>query len=189
MNYEKLKSTVADWLHRTDLNKVIPAFIKLAESRINRDIRVAEMETEIVGDVDGNDIELPDNYRQIKFLMIDGTPVNYVSNLQGHAYTNNILGYTQINNKIRPFAKEGSKYQLVYYAQVPSLSEDEPENWLLSKYPDIYLYATLIESAPYIKDDGRVATWATAYQNAITTLMQQNEIQRFGDTGLTIRRA
>ena len=41
MNYEDLKKSVADLLHTTDLQDVIPTFVMLAESRINRDIRVS----------------------------------------------------------------------------------------------------------------------------------------------------
>ena len=38
-NYTELKASIADFLNRDDLTSVIPDFITLAESQINRDIR------------------------------------------------------------------------------------------------------------------------------------------------------
>ena len=38
-NYTELKSSLADWLNRSDLTTVIPDFITLAESQFNREIR------------------------------------------------------------------------------------------------------------------------------------------------------
>lgn len=35
----------------------------------------------------------------------------------------------------------------------------ETTNWLLEAHPDVYLYGTLFESAPYLVDDERVPMW------------------------------
>jgi hypothetical protein len=32
--------------------------------------------------------------------------------------------------------------------------------------PDLYRYATLVSSAPFLKDDPRLATWVALYQQA-----------------------
>lgn len=190
MNYTQLQATVADWLHRTDLDDVIPAFIKLAESRINRDLRVAEMEAVATGSHLSGDIALPDDYRQVKSLLVDGRPMAYMSQLQGEVYAGQQpYGYTQIGNVFKLYPSGGERYTLHYYASIPSLSDIDQSNWLLTKYPDVYLYATLLESAPYIKDDARVQTWAAAYQNAIGTVMAQDTVQKYGDAGLVIRGA
>ena len=37
--YTELKASIADFLNRDDLTTVIPDFITLAESQINRDVR------------------------------------------------------------------------------------------------------------------------------------------------------
>ena len=38
-NFTNLKSSIADWLNRSDLTAIIPAFITLAETQLNREIR------------------------------------------------------------------------------------------------------------------------------------------------------
>ena len=48
-NYTGLKTSIADFLNRDDLTAVIPDFIALAESQINRDIRHWKMEARTSG--------------------------------------------------------------------------------------------------------------------------------------------
>lgn len=43
----------------------------------------------------------------------------------------------------------------------------DPTNAIITDHPDVYLYATLVESAPYLKDDPRVAVWKTEYAERI----------------------
>lgn len=186
MNYTTLKSAIADWLHRSDLTAVIPTFIMLAESRINRDLRVSDMEKVVSGSVAG-DITLPTDFRQVKSLIVDDRKINYLSEKQGMVYEGEPYGYSQVGGALKLYPAGGQSYTLQYYASIPSLSDAAPANWLLSKYPEIYLYASLLESAPYMNDDARMQTWAMAYQNAITTLSQQDAVRKYGDSGLTIQ--
>ena len=190
MNYTELQETVADWLHRSDLNGVLPIFIKLAESRINRDLRTEEMVKSVTGSVTDSTITLPDDFRQAKSVLVNGKPVVYASSLEskrydvaGYAYFYTIVG-NQIN--IRP-KSTSADYELVYYASIEPLSDNKPTNWLLAKYPDVYLYAVLLESAPYIKDNEAAEVWAVAYSNAIRTVGEQDLVAKHGDAGLVIR--
>ena len=43
-NYATLQTEVADFLHRTDLTSAIPTFIQLAETKLNRILRLRAME-------------------------------------------------------------------------------------------------------------------------------------------------
>ena len=42
-NYTNLKAAIADWLLRDDLTAVIPSFIALAETQMQREIRHHKM--------------------------------------------------------------------------------------------------------------------------------------------------
>lgn len=190
MNFTELRSTVADWLHRTDLNGVLPTFIKLAESRINRDLRTEEMVKSVASNMTDSTITLPDDFRQVKTVLINGKPVVYVSSLESKKY--DVAGdahfYTIVGNQINVRPKSGSAdYELVYYASIEPLGGNKPTNWLLTKYPDVYLYAVLLESAPYIKDNEAAEVWAIAYSNAIRTVAEQDLVAKHGDAGLMIR--
>lgn len=47
----------------------------------------------------------------------------------------------------------------MWYAELAELSAEAPTNALLTGWPQLYFYAALSESAPYLKDDPRLATW------------------------------
>lgn len=60
-NYTDLQSTVADWLHRSDLTSAIPTFIQLAEKQMSRELRLKNQETEVT-DTATTTIALPADY-------------------------------------------------------------------------------------------------------------------------------
>ena len=65
-----------------------------------------------------------------------------------------------------------------YYARVPALTDVETFNWILTEYPDIYLYGSLVHAAPYLADDQRITVWAALYQSAVDALNQDNTKSR-----------
>ena len=50
-----------------------------------------------------------------------------------------------------------------YRLAITRLSETNAVNWLLNDHPDVYFYATLLHSAPYLDDDQRISVWAGLY--------------------------
>jgi hypothetical protein len=59
---------------------------------------------------------------------------------------------------------------MVYYQQVPPLSNVTTTNWLLSKSPDVYLYGALVHAAPFLMDDQRINTFASFYSQRVEAL-------------------
>jgi len=49
--------------------------------------------------------------------------------------------------------------QAQYWAKLTPVSSTVPTSRFLTENPDIYLYAALLESAPYLKDDNRIPVW------------------------------
>jgi hypothetical protein len=60
--------------------------------------------------------------------------------------------------------------ELAYYAKLSKLSDSNTTNWLLTAAPDAYLYGTLMQAAPYLQDDARIATWSALYSSALEDL-------------------
>jgi hypothetical protein len=40
-------------------------------------------------------------------------------------------------------------------------------NWCLQQWPDLYLYGSLMHTAPYLKDDPRLAVWENLFEKAL----------------------
>lgn len=50
------------------------------------------------------------------------------------------------------------------------LGDDQQTNFITEYAPDLLLYATLLESAPFLKNDERITTWQTMYDRAAKAL-------------------
>lgn len=57
----------------------------------------------------------------------------------------------------------GQEINQAYQQPITSLGPANLTNWLITDHPDVYFYATLKHSAPYLKEDERIALWAGLY--------------------------
>jgi len=80
-NYTGLKTSIADFLNRDDLTAVIPDFIALAESQINRDIRHWKMEARTSGQQSALDeyMQIPADWVETIRLHLTGTGTSVVN--------------------------------------------------------------------------------------------------------------
>lgn len=182
-NYSTLKSAIADFINRSDLTAVIPTFIALAEAQMERPLRVRQMIERATAPVDTQYSALPADFLEAKtFKLTSTTPVQplafatpeQMDDLDGS--TGSAVGrprnFTIIGNQIRVNPIPDSVYtaELVYFAKLNKLSDSNPTNFLLTSSPDAYLYGSLMQTAPYLKDDERVAVWGTLYNTAIESI-------------------
>jgi len=77
--------------------------------------------------------------------------------------------------------------ELLYYTKIPALSSLITENWLLDYAPDVYLYGSLLHSAPYLQEDARVGVWAQMYSASVARLNQESEDATASGSGLTLK--
>jgi hypothetical protein len=77
---------------------------------------------------------------------------------------------------------------LEYWAAVPDLTEESPNNWLLDRYPDVYLYGSLLIAAAYLQDDGRVPLWTQAYSESVTAANMASERSEYSGVALRLQR-
>lgn len=181
-NYSDLQNSIAYWLHRGDLTSIIPDFITLAEAKLNRRLRLRAMENTATGTV-AQTVSLPTGYVGMRSLTVSAGstsyPLIYVppSEVQG---TNDApLNYSIIGDSIHfePYSSSYS-YSLTYYKAFDALSSGV--NWLITNAPDVYLYATLLEASPYIKDADRTAIHAQQLEAAIQALEASDKKDRYG---------
>jgi hypothetical protein len=74
----------------------------------------------------------------------------------------------------------------VYYARLTALSADNPTTGLFEWAPDLYLYASLLQAAPYLRDDARVPIWLAAYDTLVQQLIAADSAADY-PSGLTIQ--
>ena len=185
--YAELKSSIANWLNRDDLTAVIPDFIALAEAQIARDIRHWRQEKRVTTLVNEQYENLPiDWLEMIQIQLTAGGRLQVISaaELQERKEASSIAQkpkhYRLTSDQIEFYPAPDSSYEVVmqYYARVPALTDVETFNWILTEYPDIYLYGSLVHAAPYLADDQRITVWAALYQSAVDALNQDNTKSR-----------
>ena len=197
-NYTELKSAVADWLLRTDLTSVIPTFISLAQAQINRDVRDHRMVSRATSILNTEYFATPTDWVETIRYQINTSPVvtlEFVSPDQAaeEKIKFNVAGkplfYTHVGAEIQVVPAPDSNYtsELTYYAKIPALSDSNATNWLLDYAPDVYLYATLMQAAPYLDDDQRLGVWAGLYEKAVGALKVQDQRARLGSSSLKMR--
>ena len=76
--FSELKTEIADYCDRSDLTSQIPTFIKLAEARMNRSLRVRLMETvKLISTVgDSKRYPLPSDYLQLRTIQYDNSTIS-----------------------------------------------------------------------------------------------------------------
>lgn len=196
--YSQLKSAVANWLNRSDLDSVIPDFIALAEAQFNRTVRHRKMVTRLQSTLSGPYTNFPADWLQtIRFQLNTNpvTPLLFVTPEQAleesmvYSAGQQPLFYTVVGEQFQVVPAPNTSYatELLYYAKLPALSDSNTTNWLLTESPDLYLYGALIQSAPYLKEDERINTWAGIYQKLLDDMMLADEHARIGSSKLKTR--
>ena len=66
MTYAELQQSVTDYMHRNDLAALIPGFIELARTRINRDLRVRAMLEENTVTPVANPFPVPTDFLEMR---------------------------------------------------------------------------------------------------------------------------
>lgn len=176
--YAELQTAIADFLNRDDLTATIPTFIDLAEANFQRDVDHWRRETSTTTSVNSRYSALPSDFSSLVRLSLQGdhdalSPMSLNEMAKRRAQINNTAGrptnYALTDGQIEMFPTPGDTYTLewVYAQTIPRLSDSNTTNWLLDLAPDVYLYGSLVHTAPYLKEDNRAAVWASIYQAAL----------------------
>ena len=203
--YTNLCTAVANWLARDDLTSRIPEFITLFEAKANRELRCPQMEKRSYTSVDtGNTapefISLPGDFQTMRRLRLSGVTgkprLANVSGQQADMLRYSIANasgqpefFTIVGNELELIPTPGQNYELemIYRANLDPLDSDTASNWLLDLAPDAYLYGALLEAAPYMKDDNRIAVWAAGLTTVFDGLNRLGMEQSYMSGPMSVR--
>lgn len=184
--YTELKAEIADWLNRQNLTAQIPSFIRLLESQVQRQVRTHDMLKRATADLADQFIALPSDFLGVKNVQLNTDPVtrleykpigdlDYARARLSTAQTPKYYAILGNTIEVAPVPDTTYQIEITYYSTIPSLSDSVATNWLLTKHPDIYLFGSLLQAAPYLKDDERVPMWGNALQTSIEDINLEQE--------------
>lgn len=197
-NYAELQASVADFLNRDDLTAIIPTFITLAEAVMSRQFRAPEMVKRATVTVDSEYEDRPADWLETIRYQINTNPITVLefvtpeeAIIQKTKYSapNTPMFFSTVGTQFQHVPAPDTAYtaELMYYSRIPALSNTNTTNWLLTANPDIYLYATLVQTAPYLKEDERITVWAGLYDRLAEDLRIANERAKTGSSRLVTR--
>lgn len=206
-DHASLVTAVTEYLARDQdatLIARIPTFIQLAEAKFNRELFVRQMEQRSTALTDSASsepefISLPSDFqsmRRVRLSSVTGKPhLSFLSGTQMDEYRyggGNTAGqpryFTIFGTELELYPTPDAAYtiEMVYRQNIPALATNDP-NWLLTLAPDVYLYGALLESAPYIKEDGRIQTWGLGFTTALDGLNRLGLTSTFNAGPMTVR--
>ena len=184
-SYATLQTAVADYLARDDLTSYIPNFIQNAENKLYRTLNLRNEETALSVTITSGVAAVPTDFKAMKFCYYNSSPINLlrwvgIEELYNDYPTRSETGYPEV------IAREGSNFVFgpvaidgttilkgIYYAKQDPLRTTDP-SWYVTNAPEVLLYGSLLEAAPFIQDDPRIMVWQKFYDDAVATLKREN---------------
>jgi hypothetical protein len=179
--YTWLLASVGTWNgNRSDLAALIPDFVMLAEKRLNADLeaRLQDSVVMLTPTIGVNTVAIPSDVSDMKSLSIAkfGALEYITPDLFSKLFSDSVVGtprmYTIIGEAIYlgPTPDSTTGIACAYRAFLPPLADSAGTNWLIEKYPNCYLAATMIESIAYTKNVGDLPMWEKKYADAIASV-------------------
>jgi len=189
-NYTELQAALTNWLNRTDLASRIPEFIALAEPDMRRRLRDSRSSSTLTMGAGTNLSAVPAAAKEIESIRYNESDKQYPLRKMTAAQLARVR--SSGNGIPQAFAVYGSQIhwdrpssdafqtEVTYIEKITPLSVGSPTNTTLTNSPDIYLYGSLMQAAPFLEHDERVALWSAAYENALAAENAAREGADFG---------
>ncbi len=175
-SYTDLLASVASWMNRTDLTAVIPDFVTIAEGKLARDLRLRKqlIKSTLTTLTTTRAVPLPSDWLAFENLTIlDSPPLTYMTldqmdmkypegGFSGAPFVYTVEGDSVL---FGPMPDSAYTVNIDYYARFPALSGGT--NWLMTNYPNIYLYGCLREGALFTMNPSAAAQWDGLYKSEI----------------------
>lgn len=188
---EELKISALSWGEYDDDENRIGEFIALAERRLGRSIFTLNREATATLSTTAETVALPTDFDGVRAIWLDTDPKVVLDQMSlgelRQAYSTSAGGqpgnYAISGNSIvfGPVPDSTYSAKLDYWQKITPLDDDNPTNWLLTNYPDLYLAATLAELFLFRADD-RAIMWDTRTEAKIQEISMADRRKRYGGT-------
>lgn len=197
--YADLQTAIANFLGRTDLTAQIPDFIKLAESRMSRELETRSQEKRAIANLTaGNEyISLPVELREVREVKLNTSPLtvlaykspSQIDSDHSTTGTGKPVAYSIVGDelKLRPVPDTSYEAEIVYIGDIAALSATNTTNNILTRHPDAYLSGSLVEGYTYLMDEQRAQIYDQKFSRAIQEIRNDESRSQYGSGTLSIQ--
>jgi len=192
--YAELQTAISNELNRSEatFTAAVPDLIKRCEAKLNRRLRLREMEVQKTATYGAANttrrIAMPDDLVEMldiwikpatqadtQYIALKSVPPSRLASY--YAVSGDVTHYAW-RNDIEFNALVGSDHtvKMHYFAKL-DLATDLT-NWLLTNYPDAYLYGALAEAELFLLNDARVPVWKSLFAEVMQELNDLDDRSR-----------
>lgn len=186
--FSDLRARLMEWVNHAQANAFVDDFIELAEAEISADLSVKPMDQEqsVAFGAGASSITLPANVIDPRGFKLAGARLpeieivspesldllaigQYPAYHSGKTY-GALVGRTL---KLYPTQQQAGAVVVTAKCAIPPLSQANPTNWLLTAFPNVYLFGAIREAGAYLRDDSMIAWAESRYQAAVAKVNAQ----------------
>jgi len=186
-DYASLQSSVLSVLNRSndgDAATYVTMWIQLAEVEIAAEVaRWPIRHSETVDrdfTIDAETVDIPDGMIKLRGNIKINGDVTYNIEYRSFEELNRLGLINSVNGKPCFYTLEGDKFKFspapdsaysatIIYTSLPSLSDSNTTNWMLTNFPNVYLHATLAQAERFFRDDSAYTAdtqiWKSLYES------------------------
>jgi hypothetical protein len=198
-DYASLQSELQSWLwNRSDVVARIPVFIQLCEAQMNRRLQARLSIARLAITISAETLAVPSDFAGPVSILLQSDPLSELDFVtpDGLNLRQNGADATLGGNP-DSFTVEGANFRfypipgapvaalLTYRQKIAALSNTNISNWVLANHPDAYLYGALMQSAPWLRDDPRIAIWEQAFGQILEDIQTNSDAVESLGTNLT----
>ena len=194
MTYNSLTNTVLQYLERSDAAVVaaIPTFITMCEFEIAQNIKtLGQMQVvDATMNIGNPIIAKPALWRKTVSMTLANAGAKQPMLVRKLEYLNNYApdvtatgtplyyaDYDYDHWLVAPTPDKAYAFESLCYTRLQPLSSSHQTNWLTQNAPNAMLFGTLKQTAPFLKNDARLALWKQMFDDALAALKTEDTLR------------
>jgi hypothetical protein len=184
-----------DELTDTFSTDVLDLIVGLGEARVYRDLRASTMLADLSATVTANAATLPAGLLELKEVRFSGErpleilPLDRLRTLEADGTSTGDARFCAQDGDTLRFWPEASGTVLGrYYARPADL---KTVTWAqattFARYPEVFIYASLVEAVPFLGMADKLALWEGKYQQALANAQQDERVRVLSGGPLRMR--
>lgn len=178
-NYPNLRQAIKQWSHREDIDEFSAQCIEMTEQELFYGLspmRVAEMVEEVVSSHSTKEISFPDDMLELISFSIEVDDIYYqlkpvtTTNLIDNDKTGTPCFYSITSQfELDTTPDKAYNFKFIYYKKPTALSDDNPTNIILTKYPNTYFFGGLSAAFMYAGEEDKANQYAIRMRDVVNT--------------------
>jgi len=179
-----LRTAVVEQVGNAGIAEVFPRLLSLAETKLNRQLRLRDQITSTLVTATEGKIWIPPDWLE-SIGLYDAQGCEFI--MQSPQRVAGGGSYYSVGQRDMTTAATGVT-SMEYYAAIPTIADSiSATNWLLAQHPHIYLYAAGFEAAKWMRDKELASDMGGLLQEEINEARADDERARYSRARVRVK--